>query len=196
MVAVVACAAVSASARAAERPPLVGVSHIAFHVSDVPKARAFYGGLLGYEEVAAKASPEGRVRFRINGRQYVEIVPGPATSKATVASMVELLEKVGKKPVFLGREATGFVANRLQMVFRERFDRGAGDPDPEPSGSNTASSAKRRRSRRPTAFPPGSFTSASPFVTRGPLTASTKTSSASPRSGAADATTRTRTGST
>ena len=76
VVAVAACAAIAVSARAAERPPLVGVSHIAFHVSDVPKARAFYGGLLGYEEIAAKASPEGRVRFRINGRQYVEIVPG------------------------------------------------------------------------------------------------------------------------
>jgi len=76
VVAVAASAAIAVSARAAERPPLVGVSHIAFHVSDVPKARAFYGGLLGYEEIAAKASPEGRVRFRINGRQYVEIVPG------------------------------------------------------------------------------------------------------------------------
>ena len=76
MAAVAVCAAVSASARAAERPPIVGVSHIAFHVSDMPKARAFYGGLLGYDEVAGKASPDGRVRFRINGRQYVEIVPG------------------------------------------------------------------------------------------------------------------------
>ena len=76
MAAVAVCAAVSASARAAERPPIVGVSHIAFHVSDVPKARAFYGGLLGYEEVTGKASPDGRVRFRISGRQYVEIVPG------------------------------------------------------------------------------------------------------------------------
>jgi lactoylglutathione lyase len=76
VVAVAVCAAISPPARAAERPPLVGVSHIAFHVSDVPKARAFYGGLLGYEEVAGKASPDGRVRFRINGRQYVEIVPG------------------------------------------------------------------------------------------------------------------------
>ena len=58
MAAVAVCAAVSASARAAERPPIVGVSHIAFHVSDMPKARAFYGGLLGYDEVAGKASPE------------------------------------------------------------------------------------------------------------------------------------------
>jgi catechol 2,3-dioxygenase-like lactoylglutathione lyase family enzyme len=74
--AVVVCASVSAPAGAADRPPIVGVSHIAFHVSDAAKARAFYGGLLGYEEAAGKPSPDGRVRFRINGRQYVEIVPG------------------------------------------------------------------------------------------------------------------------
>ena len=73
---VAACAFASVPAGAAERPPLVGVSHIAFHVSDVPKARAFYGGLLGYEEIAGKPAPDGRLRFRINGRQYAEIVPG------------------------------------------------------------------------------------------------------------------------
>jgi len=72
-VAVGAC--LSVSARGADRPPLVGVSHIAFHVSDVAKARAFYGGLLGYAE-EGKAAPGPRVRFRINARQYVEIVPG------------------------------------------------------------------------------------------------------------------------
>jgi 3-hydroxybutyryl-CoA dehydrogenase len=50
----------------------------------------------------------------------VEVVPGPKTSQVTIATMVELLEKVNKKPVVLGKEATGFVANRLQFVlFRE-----------------------------------------------------------------------------
>jgi 3-hydroxybutyryl-CoA dehydrogenase len=50
----------------------------------------------------------------------VEVVPGPRTSQGTVATMAALLEKVGKKPVVLGKEATGFVANRLQFaLFRE-----------------------------------------------------------------------------
>ena len=74
--AISAVASLSAGAFAAERPPVVGVAHIAFHVSDVAKARAFYGGLLGYEEAAGKPGPASPVRFRINGRQYVEIVPG------------------------------------------------------------------------------------------------------------------------
>ncbi len=50
----------------------------------------------------------------------VEVVPGPMTSPETVMTMVRLLEKVGKRPVVLGKEATGFVANRLQFaLFRE-----------------------------------------------------------------------------
>ena len=50
----------------------------------------------------------------------VEIVPGPETSKETIMTMVGLLEKIGKRPVVLRKEATGFVGNRLQFaLFRE-----------------------------------------------------------------------------
>lgn len=46
----------------------------------------------------------------------VEVVPGGATSPATVAAACELLEKLGKVPVVLKREALGFLANRLQFA--------------------------------------------------------------------------------
>lgn len=50
----------------------------------------------------------------------VEIVPGPATTEATVRTVTGLLAKIGKRPVVLRKEATGFVANRLQLaLFRE-----------------------------------------------------------------------------
>ena len=50
----------------------------------------------------------------------VEIVPGPATTEATVRTVTNLLEGLGKRPVVLGKEATGFVANRLQLaLYRE-----------------------------------------------------------------------------
>lgn len=50
----------------------------------------------------------------------VEVVPGPATTEATVRIVTELLKKVGKRPVVLRKEAAGFVANRLQLaLFRE-----------------------------------------------------------------------------
>jgi catechol 2,3-dioxygenase-like lactoylglutathione lyase family enzyme len=66
------------AATAAERPPIVGISHIAFRVGDLARARAFYQDLLGYEElyrVDGSTSPE-RIAFKINDRQYLEIVPG------------------------------------------------------------------------------------------------------------------------
>ncbi len=62
----------------------------------------------------------------------VEIVPGPATSSDTIAAMVGLLENVGKAPVVLMKEATGFVGNRLQFaLFREALaivEQGIADP--------------------------------------------------------------------
>ena len=74
--------AVVGPATAAERPPLVGVSHIAFQVSDVARARAFYGGLLGYEEAPRTGQPPPPVvRFRVNARQYIEVVPGLPAGK-------------------------------------------------------------------------------------------------------------------
>jgi lactoylglutathione lyase len=67
------------SSRAADRPPLVGIAHIAFQVSDLAKAQAFYGGLLGYEDAFRLYKEDGTTRlvyFKVNDRQYIEIFPG------------------------------------------------------------------------------------------------------------------------
>jgi catechol 2,3-dioxygenase-like lactoylglutathione lyase family enzyme len=63
---------------ATERPPIVGIAHIALQVGDVAKARAFYGDLLGYEEPFRLFREDGTVMltyFKINDRQFVEILP-------------------------------------------------------------------------------------------------------------------------
>lgn len=58
------------------RPPIVGIAHVAFRVSDLSKARAFYGDLLGFEEAHRFDSGSTRVHvFKVNDRQYIEIVP-------------------------------------------------------------------------------------------------------------------------
>jgi 3-hydroxyacyl-CoA dehydrogenase len=44
----------------------------------------------------------------------VEIVPTPATDKAVVASVRDLMAAVGQAPVVLAREIDGFILNRLQ----------------------------------------------------------------------------------
>jgi lactoylglutathione lyase len=105
---------------AAERPPIVGVSHVAFHVNDLAGARAFYGDLLGYEELyrlGDAARPE-RVCFKINDRQYVEILPGlprgqddrlshVAFETTDVAALRAYLEEKGVKTVEAVTDAAG-----------------------------------------------------------------------------------------
>jgi catechol 2,3-dioxygenase-like lactoylglutathione lyase family enzyme len=105
---------------ATERPPIVGVAHIAFHVSDLAKARAFYGGLLGYEEVyhlGDAARPE-RVCFKINDRQLVCVLPGlppgqidrlshVAFETTDVTALRAYLEEKGVKAGEVGTDAGG-----------------------------------------------------------------------------------------
>lgn len=50
----------------------------------------------------------------------VEVVPSPATSSDAVDAAVEFYRSVGRAPIVLGKEARGFVGNRLQnAVLRE-----------------------------------------------------------------------------
>ena len=67
------------------RPLIIGVAHIAFQVSDIAKARDYYGGLLGYEEPFQIINPDRSLAltyFKVNDRQYIEIFPGlPACAK-------------------------------------------------------------------------------------------------------------------
>ncbi|HWR31207.1 MAG TPA: 3-hydroxyacyl-CoA dehydrogenase family protein [Negativicutes bacterium] len=46
----------------------------------------------------------------------VEVVPGKHTAQSTVDLTWALMEKIGKKPVALKREALGFIGNRLQLA--------------------------------------------------------------------------------
>lgn len=84
---VVVCALVSAARDQSsdlKRPLITGVAHIAFQVSDLTKARAFYGELLGYDEAFQVSESEGSpapTRFKVNERQYIEILPGLPADK-------------------------------------------------------------------------------------------------------------------
>ena len=52
----------------------------------------------------------------------VEVVRGPETSDATVETVVELTQRIGKAPVVLEKEISGFVANRILGGFERRGD--------------------------------------------------------------------------
>lgn len=73
--------AISAPAFAAEpvRPRITGISHAAFFVSDMAKARAFYEGFLGFASpysLPRRNPAEHLVWIKINDRQSVELFPG------------------------------------------------------------------------------------------------------------------------
>jgi lactoylglutathione lyase len=60
---------------AQDRPPIVGVSHVAVQTSDLAKARGFYSGLLGYAEVLPAGRPHAAV-FAVNDRQRLIVSDG------------------------------------------------------------------------------------------------------------------------
>ncbi|MGE0130269.1 MAG: VOC family protein [Blastocatellales bacterium] len=82
VVLIILCGAMNVIAReeapAPKRPLITGIAHIAFQVSDLAKAREFYGELLGYEEPFQIRNQDGSLAltyFKVNERQYVEIFP-------------------------------------------------------------------------------------------------------------------------
>src|ERR1043165_1338494 len=61
------------------RPRIVGISHAAFFVSDMAKARAFYEGFLGFQSpfsIPRNDPTTQLVWIKINDRQSIELFPG------------------------------------------------------------------------------------------------------------------------
>ncbi len=76
-----------------KRPPIVGVAHIGFEVSDLARARAFYGEFLGFEEPFQVYKDDGNLLltyFKVNDRQYIEIFPGLPAEKEDRLSHIAL----------------------------------------------------------------------------------------------------------
>jgi catechol 2,3-dioxygenase-like lactoylglutathione lyase family enzyme len=64
------------------RPRITGISHAAFYVTDMAKARAFYEGFLGYASPFSIPRKDGGdlVWIKLNDRQTVELFPGSEVS--------------------------------------------------------------------------------------------------------------------
>ena len=68
----------------AQRPHILGVAHVAFRVSDLDKAGAFYENVLGYAEPFSLNEENGKstIAFvKVNDEQYVELLQGDARSQ-------------------------------------------------------------------------------------------------------------------
>jgi len=59
-----------------QRPKILGISHVGFFVSDLPKARSFWEDFLGYAEPYDLKNPGGTVSIafvKINDHQHIEL---------------------------------------------------------------------------------------------------------------------------
>lgn len=61
------------------RPPVAGIAHVTIQVSDLAKARAFYGALLGYPEIGSPR-PHAAIFF-VNDRQRLIVRDGLPASR-------------------------------------------------------------------------------------------------------------------
>ncbi|MEO7598890.1 MAG: VOC family protein [Opitutus sp.] len=68
-----------------KRPHILGISHAAFYVTDLAKARAFYEGFLGFAEPFTLPRKTGGelVWIKINDHQTIELFPGSEVSPQT-----------------------------------------------------------------------------------------------------------------
>ena len=74
IVASLAAAAVLSATQAPVRPPIAGIAHVAIQTSDLTKARAFYGDLLGCPELTPRR-PHTAI-FIVNDRQRLIVRDG------------------------------------------------------------------------------------------------------------------------
>jgi lactoylglutathione lyase len=103
------------------RPRITGVAHICLFTHDAARARAFYSGFLGFQEVFSANRPDGGLlltMFKINDRQYIELLPErqPSTDRLShialetgdAAGMLAYLSSRGvKTPAAIGKGRTG-----------------------------------------------------------------------------------------
>jgi catechol 2,3-dioxygenase-like lactoylglutathione lyase family enzyme len=75
------CMAASVFAQApVAKPPITGAAHMAYYVTDLAKARAYYKDFLGFDEAFTLKSPDGsdHIAFiKINDHQFIELLLEP-----------------------------------------------------------------------------------------------------------------------
>jgi catechol 2,3-dioxygenase-like lactoylglutathione lyase family enzyme len=74
--ALIACFAADTSSTG--RPPITGLAHVGFYVSDLAQAEEFYGHVLGYAHFSLDKPSGGLMLnyYKVDDRQYIEIYPG------------------------------------------------------------------------------------------------------------------------
>lgn len=74
--------------------PIVGLAQVSVKVSDLAKARVFYGEVLGFAEAFTlkdKAGKVGSVFFKVNDEQYIELLPVLPVGQAELVRQARLV---------------------------------------------------------------------------------------------------------
>lgn len=112
--------ALLASGLCAADLPISGIASAGFRVSDLDRARAFYAGVLGCEEVFRVEDPGGAPvhSFKVNDNQFIEVTPDLESGEEDrlvrigietpdASGLRRLLVERGLEPTALRRERDG-----------------------------------------------------------------------------------------
>ena len=73
----IAFAAISAAQKAAARPKITGISHLAVYTSDPAATDHYYRAIVGAVKLPDPENPRG-VRYAVSSTQFIEVLPLPA----------------------------------------------------------------------------------------------------------------------
>src|ERR1700679_2227010 len=93
---------------APSRPPITGISHVAYYVTDMTKSLAFWLGLLGFDLSYDRKKPDSTdttVAFlKVNDHQYVELLadrPPQADAKNFMSHLCFLTDNLEQMRLYL-----------------------------------------------------------------------------------------------
>jgi catechol 2,3-dioxygenase-like lactoylglutathione lyase family enzyme len=155
----VAMLALSAPSRAqqtpatAPRPPILGIAHVAIQTSDLAKARAFYGDLLGFPEIGT-TRPHTAVFF-VNERQRLIVRDGLPPDRderfidvAYQANVAELRTHLAARGATPGDAAVDADAGGIRIQVTDPDGHAIQFVDLNAGGRGRAATPDRRISRR------------------------------------------------
>ena len=145
--------AAQSPAPAAARPPIAGIAHVAIQTSDLAKARAFYGDLLGFSEIGPRRAHTAV--FFVNDRQRLIVRDGLLPSRderfidlafeANVTAMREWLAARGIQP---GEDTVDGDAGGRRIETRDADGHAVQFVELSRGGRGSAATPDRRLSRR------------------------------------------------
>jgi lactoylglutathione lyase len=95
------------AADAPNRPPIIGLSHLALYVHDLAKSRAFYKDFLGFDEPYSLTNKDGSIHLtwiKINDRQSIELFPEKEASTDRLYHVaLETTDAVAMRDFLAGR---------------------------------------------------------------------------------------------